>query len=594
MSTSNQRSTAQPTPSESTQTRRHSLDDGSRGSVKIAQPDLYHGERKKLEEWLMQVQLYLRFYDTVPAKQHTAVAITFMRGDAQKWVQPHLQKYLDDPSDVPDVAKWMESFAYFKAELRKIFAPSNEVNQAVRVIQHIKQKRSAAEYTTQFQQYAVKTEWDDDALMTMYRRGLKENVKDELMRTGASLDTLDELQKEAIQIDDNLFERAMEKRHDGGVSGAGASRYQFARNFATNHGKKSSDPYGPMPMEIDMMKKTVHGKPRKGTSKKALKCYGCGKLGHFARDCRSKNMVSRPQINMMRRVPIKEEGTRGTSKPSPKWDDPKLNQMLENQHNWSEQAIAHRIEELEMADDEAWNDSMTMSDQWEHYLQGFSYETWDSDLPPAITGIENSEQYDRYYNRFQELRNERLGLDQDGKAQDEQEDDQEDDSEWERVTLNEELEPGSNPPTNLRDTLDGQKPVHEYRNDSWHPQHGTTHWSRCADRDCHHHKTARREAQGKVYEPPCYHYDFSKCPDDECPWHLYAKRATLRFYGWSDDWHRRLVNEVRNRYNKEDCDHWKWETCLVPNCTIHMNEKIRAGFHPSQEVNPEKENSGKD
>ena len=36
------------------------------------------------------------------------------------------------------------------------------------MIQHIKQQHSAAEYTTQFKQYSVLTDWDDDALMVMY------------------------------------------------------------------------------------------------------------------------------------------------------------------------------------------------------------------------------------------------------------------------------------------------------------------------------------------------------------------------------------------------------------------------------------------
>ena len=89
---------------------------------------------------------------------------------------------------------------------------------AIRIIQHIKQRHSAAEYTTQFKQYSVLTDWDDNALMVTYRRGLKENMKDEITFDGRAVDTLDELIAQAINIDDKLFERAIEKRHDRGYS----------------------------------------------------------------------------------------------------------------------------------------------------------------------------------------------------------------------------------------------------------------------------------------------------------------------------------------------------------------------------------------
>jgi hypothetical protein len=45
----------------------------------------------------------------------------------------------------------------------------------------------------------------------MFRRGLKENVKDELMRNGGIIDSLDILIRTAIDIDDKLYEQAMEK-----------------------------------------------------------------------------------------------------------------------------------------------------------------------------------------------------------------------------------------------------------------------------------------------------------------------------------------------------------------------------------------------
>ncbi len=58
----------------------------------------------------------------------------------------------------------------------------------------------------------------------MYYKGLKDNVKDELVRTGKNETTnLDTLIKSSIDIDDRLYERAMEKRHTG--QGRGRTSY---------------------------------------------------------------------------------------------------------------------------------------------------------------------------------------------------------------------------------------------------------------------------------------------------------------------------------------------------------------------------------
>ena len=136
----------------------------------------------------------------------------------------------------------------------------------------------------------------------MYRRGLKENVKDELMRTGEKIENLDELIRATIEIDDNLYERAMERRHDIAPRGkSGYVPYRSNNNFKGkkfNRNNQYQDPYGPMPMELDVTEGRRSQGRKQFKGKSQMTCYACNQKGHMARDCRSKNKVPRRQFNM--------------------------------------------------------------------------------------------------------------------------------------------------------------------------------------------------------------------------------------------------------------------------------------------------------
>ena len=114
-------------------------------------------------------------------------------------------------------------------------------------------------------------------------------MKDEITFDGRAVDTLDELIAQAINIDDKLFKRAMEKHHDRGYS---HPTWHVSNHYKPPNKALPHDPYGYAPMELDAVHyKGRFTKGRNNKKRKALKCYACGKLGHMVKDCRSKNKV---------------------------------------------------------------------------------------------------------------------------------------------------------------------------------------------------------------------------------------------------------------------------------------------------------------
>ena len=312
---------------------------GNARGIKVATPDYFYGDRNKLEEWLLQFDLYFTFQGSkLDDERQVPLMATYMRGPALAWIKPALTKYMADEAP-SDVKEWMEDFDEFKKKIRVVFGNKSEVNIATRNIQTLKQTRSVADYANVFQQYSLLVEWDDKALMTMFRQGLKNEVKVELMRSGASLDNLEDLMNEAIDIDTRLYELSLELKPNYRYqqSNHGRSRHNNNnRQYRTdNYANRSAprvthltrDTYGAEPMVLDNLNK---GRPNHRTrgsrsgyqgnhsqrdnkrSENDRTCYNCGKPGHIARNCRSKdtNKVVR-QVNVL---------TRETQEEDTEWD----------------------------------------------------------------------------------------------------------------------------------------------------------------------------------------------------------------------------------------------------------------------------------
>jgi hypothetical protein len=188
------------------------------------------------------------------------------------------------------------NFAKFKKSIHCIFGVSNEKSTVIWVIQHLQQRISASEYAAKFQEYLSVTKWDDAALMTMFHRGLKENVKDELMHDEWAIMDLEDLIETAIDLNDKLYEWALKKHHNREPSQQGQWGGHFHKNIhQTSSRRAHHNPYGPAPMELNLTQHKPKGKHVQGRvgDKNIKMCYACGKPGHFTRDCCSKNKMQR-------------------------------------------------------------------------------------------------------------------------------------------------------------------------------------------------------------------------------------------------------------------------------------------------------------
>ncbi|SOV02229.1 uncharacterized protein UDID_19148 [Ustilago sp. UG-2017a] len=190
------RSAPAPSPSENA-----SVQQGLRSK----EPEVFAGERGHLEPFLAQVDVFLRLNPGrfINNSDQILWLSTLLCGVAHQWFYPHLSA-VNPPA-------WLTDYPLFIHQLRVVFGDPDRIATAKREIEALAQTTSVANYLTQFRQLQMTLNWGEDAMAWFFYRGLKENVKDDLSRSGKPTD-LETLIQRSLKIDNRIAERISEKK----------------------------------------------------------------------------------------------------------------------------------------------------------------------------------------------------------------------------------------------------------------------------------------------------------------------------------------------------------------------------------------------
>jgi hypothetical protein len=270
-------------------------------ALKPPKPEPFTGKAADVIPFLTRMkghfQMYKNKLDTPQKKVLYTSAL--IQGDAKDWFEPILRDYLEheDNENLQDqeTQNIFTDWGNFEEALKNNFGVVNEERQAAAELFALKQTKSCAAHSAKFRQLAAKTEWDDEALMEIYYRSLKEEVKDELYLADRP-DDLTTYITMAVKIDERQYERRRERAahvRKGSDFNPYYPNRQRQNNYGNNRnnsqhqrqqrGPRNDTSYGTHsgPMALGAIQE---GKPKTRDLSKC-KCYNCNQFGHMARFC---------------------------------------------------------------------------------------------------------------------------------------------------------------------------------------------------------------------------------------------------------------------------------------------------------------------
>jgi len=245
-----------------------------RKEPRISLPDKFDGTRSKFRGFVNQIRLITALQpDRYPTEESRVGLVgTLLTGQALSWFAPLFEKR----------SPILNNFETFLEAFAEAFSEHDKARWATTKIRSLRQgTRSASVYASDFRQLACDINWDEEALMSQFHWGLKDDVKD-LLLTLPDPQTLSEAISQAVRCDNRLFQRRQDQ-YSGTSSRQLTTRY--APTISANSVRSNSEVED---MQIDSVRvKPLTLEEKKRRMEEGL-CLYCGEEGHRAGNCPKK------------------------------------------------------------------------------------------------------------------------------------------------------------------------------------------------------------------------------------------------------------------------------------------------------------------
>lgn len=237
---------------------------------RVSLPDKFDGTRSKFRGFVNQIRLITVLQPQRYPTEESRVGLvgTLLTGQALSWFAPLFEKR----------SPILNNFETFLEAFAEAFGEHDKARWATTKIRALRQgTRSASVYASDFRQLVCDINWGEEALMSQFHWGLRDDVKDLLLFLPDPR-TLNEAISQAVKCDNRLFQRRQDQR----------SRQHTARYAPTMSASSVNSHSEVEDMQIDAVRvKSLTLEEKKRRMEEGL-CLYCGEEGHRAGNCPKK------------------------------------------------------------------------------------------------------------------------------------------------------------------------------------------------------------------------------------------------------------------------------------------------------------------